>query len=859
MDATYERILQMISAKPRAQRELARRALVWIAYARKPLSIRDLAFAISIEMDTKSLEDLKSSTPTEKAILNACANLVSVDQGEKRVRFVHFSVQEFLTSHRSTTLGIGYEVGHREIAQACMILLTLFPKRRDFKSWLHVYAYDYAFDEWPHHLLAGNLGSLRVDDQIVTLALLFFKRSPMLLTKNLYVLEPPSFNSVQTYHKFSPPVLGLIFDLPGPQSGQSQADKAVYKDSYCMVLSNDKLAIHYAVAVLDSVPVVRRLYSHDYVLNYAYSDPDGDVRGLLWLQASPLYSVQSTQMARYLLDNGISLEPRHLRSKIIDPLTCLAESWSEECFQLLLDRVVDTDAGRLMDALQAAVLHHNMGVIPLLLDKGANINAQCGEDSNDNVLQTAITDYNSKVEVIRLLLDKGAEVNAQGGKYGNALQTAALHGKIGVTRLLLDKGADVNAQGGYFGNALQAAANDGKIEVVRLLLDKGAKIDTQGGYFGNALQAAADGGKIEVVRLLLDKGAKVDAQGGYFGNALQAAVLRNGNINVVRLLLDKGAEVGAQGGYYGNALQAVAYGGKIEVVRLLLDKGADVNAQGGHYGNALQAAAHGGNVEVVRLLLDKGAEADAQGGHYNNALQAAVLRYGNIDIVRLLLDKGADVGAQGGHYGNALQAAAHRGNIEVIRLLLDEGAEADAQGGCYGNALQAAAYRGSVQVIRLLLDNGADVNTQGGMFGTVLQAAAYRGDIEVIQLLLDKGADIHARGGKYGAALEKMLALEPAGTGQKVPGDIPLLIELLQDHGPFLLEDSSKSKDEVAAQIVRRDRCSLDVFRGLLESRGWRRGAQEEGTRRLETNVWKLFGLTFLAFLLFTCFEFFWA
>ncbi|KAF2453530.1 hypothetical protein BDY21DRAFT_424471, partial [Lineolata rhizophorae] len=51
-------------------------------------------------------------------------------------------------------------------------------------------------------------------------------------------------------------------------------------------------------------------------------------------------------------------------------------------------------------------------------------------------------------EMAKLLLDKGANVNAQGGVYGNALYAASLEGHEQVVNLLLDKGANVNAQGG---------------------------------------------------------------------------------------------------------------------------------------------------------------------------------------------------------------------------------------------------------------------------------------------------------------------------------------------------------------------------------------------------------------------------
>jgi hypothetical protein len=110
-------------------------------------------------------------------------------------------------------------------------------------------------------------------------------------------------------------------------------------------------------------------------------------------------------------------------------------------------------------------------------------------------------------DVARLLLDKGADVNAEGGRFGNALQAASFNGHRGVVELLLDKGADVNAQGGQLGSALIAASLHGHRRVVELLLDKGADVNAKGADCGNALQAASLNGHRGVVDLLLDKGA----------------------------------------------------------------------------------------------------------------------------------------------------------------------------------------------------------------------------------------------------------------------------------------------------------------------------------------------------------------
>ena len=73
-----------------------------------------------------------------------------------------------------------------------------------------------------------------------------------------------------------------------------------------------------------------------------------------------------------------------------------------------------------------------------MLNAGADVNMQ---GKYGNALQVA--SIKGHKEVVQLLLDAGANVNAQGGYYIYAIYAAANQGHEEVIQLLLDAGADV--------------------------------------------------------------------------------------------------------------------------------------------------------------------------------------------------------------------------------------------------------------------------------------------------------------------------------------------------------------------------------------------------------------------------------
>ncbi|CAG8262886.1 unnamed protein product [Penicillium salamii] len=278
--------------------------------------------------------------------------------------------------------------------------------------------------------------------------------------------------------------------------------------------------------------------------------------------------------------------------------------------------------------------------------------------------------YESLVEI---LLQAGADVNAQGGEYGNALQAAALNGSPETVQILLGAGADVNAQGGEYGNALQAAAWRGSPEIVQILLGAGADVNVQGGEYGNALQAAAYNGSPETVQILLGAGADVNALGGEYGNALQAAAWR-GSPEIVQILLGAGADVNVQGGEYGNALQAAAYNGSPETVQILLGAGADVNARGGEHGSPLLAAIHEGYADEVQILLRAGADSLLKDKLGRTPLHIAASK-NMLHIFRLFPQLASALNNYSDFLQTPLHLAVCHGHIRFAIALLNSGAD----------------------------------------------------------------------------------------------------------------------------------------------------------------------------------------
>ena len=168
LDGTYERILHEI---PKANRVHAHRLLHCLAVAVRPLRVQELAEVLAVDFDSdggmpKLNEDWRWEDQ-EKALLTACSSLITVvDSRDYRVvQFSHFSVKEFLTSHRlaeSTVNTSSYghirlESAHAIMAQACISVLLRLEYPVNNEKIKRLPLADYAAKHFADHAEFGDV------------------------------------------------------------------------------------------------------------------------------------------------------------------------------------------------------------------------------------------------------------------------------------------------------------------------------------------------------------------------------------------------------------------------------------------------------------------------------------------------------------------------------------------------------------------------------------------------------------------------------------------------------------------------------------------------------------------------------
>ncbi|KAL8647369.1 MAG: hypothetical protein Q9226_006457 [Calogaya cf. arnoldii] len=624
LDETYSRILCSI---PDECADDAFNMLQWLTYSVQPLLVTELAEVVAINIDGEPWFDPEARFPEPSEVLSILSSLVTIEEApiksdkghvQQRVRFAHFSVQEYLVSDRilnqkAKRFAIQKSLATQYIAEATCAYLFHIGKclsehgQSESKPKFPLSAY--ATAQWVHHLLL--LEKKRISCELLLKLLLKIQELEIISSYSFYI---GIFKAVCQFPVNHP--LGFAAWAGIPDLVQTLLKEGHDINAQSLLWGS---ALHAALLGHADENLLRLLLAEG-------SDVNARCEQLRRPTALQIAARRSNKPAiELLLQYGADVNAHSEEGPALHDACNLCDL---EIARLLLQRGADANTyNKRYDKYPLAVVFTGgMGrkaepLIELLLEHGADINVV--SESSGSALQVALRRDDSII--VALLLKRGAGVNAISERHSTALDTAIRYGRESQVQRLLEYGADVNAILPDGSTAICLACLCGGMEIVQLLLHWGADVHYNGGNGDmTPLQTACYGGYESLVELLLHMRVSVNLVGGVYGTALQAAVagyVCHGQMSIIKMLLKAGADVNLQAGRHCTALQAAVarnsphpYQRKdnSQLIQFLLAKKADVNIRGGQCGSALLAAASKYWVEVVGLLLKEGATVTPQ-------------------------------------------------------------------------------------------------------------------------------------------------------------------------------------------------------------------------------------------------------
>lgn len=150
-DLEYQKAMERIDIQL-DDKDLARRVLLWIIFAKEPLTITELEHALAVEIGESDF-DAENICPMDDMV-SVCAGLVAIDEGGN-IRLVHYTTQKYFARTRS----IWFPDAEFYMAQTCVTYISygvfgsdvcesfgdLERRREGFPF------YDYASRIWGHH------------------------------------------------------------------------------------------------------------------------------------------------------------------------------------------------------------------------------------------------------------------------------------------------------------------------------------------------------------------------------------------------------------------------------------------------------------------------------------------------------------------------------------------------------------------------------------------------------------------------------------------------------------------------------------------------------------------------------------
>lgn len=765
LDDMYSDTITRIEAQNNAYSELARRVLIWVSCAVRPLTVQELQTAVAIEpglaeMDPERLSD-------EHTLTSVCGGLLTVEPKTGFVRLIHYTAQGFL----ERLCAEKWPAARSRIIELLLVYLS-FPGLVDppdrmvikdvdrFANWRANMLSKYPLLSYAGVCIAGHINNTsNLDENQVDLIISFFQneiRNFNLLLVNGIVFSPHIHENIplvaSAMHIFAAMGLNVLiekylaYDRSNINStwstGLTPLALAVAQDRVDTV----KLLIARGAAVVDNI------YPANWVFHLGSRDRITYVVHLLHIAVLndliPVINVLITAGAPIEFWTDNSLHGRGVGTA----LHVAVRSGNIEAIKALLAHGARLDPYP-YSPLHTAVIGRNEAIFQLLIERKANVNAR------DIVGATALFSAVGlgRRSMVVTLLENGADaniVNMEGETALFKLVTLCMLPGLGTDRadpvILLDimirYHADINFrdhQGSTVLNHAIQQIRKGRItsqvqDLIMHLLDNGADLLLQDHKGLAVLHYAADFDDITLLNELLRRNVDINAQDHRGYTALHHAV-RNGRISCARCLLMNGAEAGALDGGGRTPLHYAVANATDEtstIIDQLISNDTTIDVVDHNGQTPLHVATNQGWIRIERLIV-RGANVNFKDNFGWTPLIYAVHR-SHTQLMTTLLLWHADPNIRTLRTHTAAHFAANSGNLAIMELLVQHGADLNVKD-LEGNTILLYAARHK-DMTQFLLEKGIQPAADATRYTSLHRAAVY-GCSEVVGLLLGHGAN----------------------------------------------------------------------------------------------------------------------
>ncbi|KAJ5694499.1 hypothetical protein N7536_004911 [Penicillium majusculum] len=641
-DAYGESMTRIVSQNP-----FASRCLYWTLYAQRPLTVSELTFAASFELQGNGTS--KESSFSAHTILYEASGLLTIDAMNGTVHLVHKTAKEYLSGPAARVF---FPTAKTNIADVCLSIITpdeviddcyinqgTSPRKPRGKL------LEYATTYWGYH--AREVGEDEQATQVLIRAFL----------NKLCWRRPPQTESC---------TLGL--ELP----------KQLGFGKYFPDWTSLHVLAYFGIAAK-----ANRLIEQGADIN----DCDNQ------LGITPLHCAVyrgNEEMTELLLDAKANINATCNNGKTV--LHMAGEQGHRKLIKLLLHRRVNsrTPTHQGATALQIAIgTTHDEATVPLLIKSRFDMDVQNTVTGN-TALHLAVE--LRRPRILAFLLEKGASVNVLNRDGLTALQLACKTDNCEAVALLLERGAQLETRSSRGTTALQLSAAEGNWVAFDLLVIGGADInawDSEGDSLLHKQARATSPSATSIAAHLLEQGANIEACNSQGYTPLQSAAAC-GNKAIFLFLVDQGARLDVQTAKGETLLHITPPLSQdcLDIVETLLEFNFSANAT---TCNGLAPLHHlvinafnspdplsEKTAIFLSLLLSHGANINAPTASYKaeTALHMAVTaKMPRESLVLLLIKNGASLDSKTSDGRTPLHLAAERGRHNLFQILLDAGAD----------------------------------------------------------------------------------------------------------------------------------------------------------------------------------------